>query len=109
MTLSNQKYLKAVYMLSGGSGSTRVAEIAAALCVSKASVCSALGRLCAKGLVWHEFYGDVSLTPEGAKRARALTASYERLKYALGDETRLPEGFDFLLCGMPGEGLAKAE
>lgn len=108
MTVSNQKYLKAVYMLSDGSGSTRVADIASALSVSKASVCSALGRLSEKGLVLHEFYGSVSLTPEGEKRAKALAAAYERLKSVI-DEALLPDGLHFLICGIPGERLAEAE
>jgi DtxR family Mn-dependent transcriptional regulator len=78
MTVSNQKYLKAVYVLSR-SGCARVVDIADVLSVSKASVCSALKRLAEKGFVEHEPYGGVRLTETGERKAKALIASYESM------------------------------
>lgn len=96
MTVSNQKYLKAVYELSVSGSSVRVADIAETLSVSKASVYSALKKLSDKGLVMHETYGDVELTKTGEKKAKALIESYERLKQSLGAEN-LPKKFEYLI------------
>ncbi len=106
MTTSNQRYLKAIYTLSLHDGSTRVVDIADTLSVSKASVCSALQRLEAKGYVYHEFYGDVRLSAFGEKKAKAMIASYERLRAALGEEALLPEGLGYLFARMPEKSYA---
>jgi DtxR family Mn-dependent transcriptional regulator len=95
MTVSNQKYLKAVYVLSRG-GCARVVDIVDTLSVSKASVCSALRRLSDKGFVEHEPYGGVRLTETGELKAKALIASYESLKRSIGDIKRLPAGLEYL-------------
>lgn len=79
MTASGRMYLKAIYYLSGG-GATRPAEIAAVLGVSRPSVSKALMKLAQQGLLMHEPYGDVRLTPEGRKAAQALAAADERLR-----------------------------
>ncbi|MDD5017428.1 MAG: metal-dependent transcriptional regulator [Eubacteriales bacterium] len=86
MTASNQMYLKAVYALCEKYRSVRVVDIAAALSVSKASVCYALERLSEKGYVMHESYGDVQLTASGKKAAGALLASDIRIKQYLKHE-----------------------
>ncbi len=78
MTASGRMYLKAIYYLSG-SGVTRPAEIAEALGVSRPSVSNAIGKLAKQGLLMHEPYGDVRLTPAGRKAAQALAAADERL------------------------------
>ena len=96
MTVSNQKYLKAVYTLSRQDGNAHIIDIAETLAVSKASACSAIQRLLDMGYVVHEFYGDVKLTAEGEKRAKAIITSYERMRASLGDGP-LPEGLEYLL------------
>lgn len=96
MTLSNQKYLKAIYVLSRQNSCVRVADVAEALSVSKASVYSALKRLSDKGFVMHETYGDVKLTRTGENKAKALIESYERLKQTLGAEN-VPKKFEYLM------------
>ena len=92
MTASNQKYLKAVYVLSLYSNIVRVVDIADTLSVSKASVCGALKRLSDKGFVIHELYGDVRLTPEGEKKAKAIITAYGRMKRTISREAELPSG-----------------
>ncbi len=96
MTISNQKYLKAIFELTKRGGSVRVADIAQTLSVSKASVYSALKRLADKGLAMHETYGSVELTKTGERKASALIESYERLKYTLGAE-KMPKKFGYLI------------
>lgn len=95
MTVSNQKYLKAIYELSVNGGSARVADIAETLSVSKASVYSAIKRLSDKGLVMHETYGNVELTTTGVNKAKALIESYMRLKNTLGAQN-LPKKLKYL-------------
>lgn len=96
MTVSTQKYLKAVYELSKRGGSVRIADIAETLSVSKASVYSALKKLSEKGFVMHETYGNVELTKTGEKKAKALIESYKRLKQTLGAQN-LPKKFEYLI------------
>ncbi|RLF91335.1 DtxR family transcriptional regulator [Thermococci archaeon] len=72
-----EDYLKAIFLLTLGGRVTRVKEISEALGVSRSTVTSALRTLSEKGLVKHEHYGYVELTPRGAELARAL---YERNK-----------------------------
>jgi DtxR family Mn-dependent transcriptional regulator len=79
MTASGKMYLKAIYYLSGG-GAVRPADIADGLGVSGPSVSNALMRLANEGLLEHESYGDVSLTPAGRRAAQALVAADERLR-----------------------------
>lgn len=95
MTISNQKYLKAIYVLSKHGSSVRIADIAEALSVSKASVYSAIKRLSDKGLVMQEAQG-IGLTKTGENKTRALIESYERLKQTLGAE-KLPKKFEYLI------------
>ena len=79
MTASGRMYLKAIYYLRDG-GTTRPAEIAEALSVSRPSVSNALSKLAQQGLLMHEPYGDVRLTSTGRKAAQALVAADERLR-----------------------------
>jgi DtxR family transcriptional regulator, Mn-dependent transcriptional regulator len=99
MTASNQKYLKAVYVLSQKNDSVRIVDIAAVLSVSKASACSGLKKPAEKGYITHEFYGDVRLTPEGKKKAQELSASYSSLMRRIGGGASRPAGFEYLLQG----------
>lgn len=96
MTASNQKYLKAVNDLSQQNESVRVMDIAAALLVSKSSVCNGLKKLAEKGYIEHENYGGVRLTELGRKKARELSDSYRSLKQRIGSG-KIPQGFDYLL------------
>jgi DtxR family transcriptional regulator, Mn-dependent transcriptional regulator len=98
MTASNQKYLKAVYDLSRDNDSVRIVDIAAALSVSKSSVCNGLKKLAEKGYIEHEIYGGVNLTAQGRKKAKELSDSYINLKQRIGNGKR-PQGFDYLLGG----------
>jgi len=77
ISASLEDYLEAIYLLSRKDEEVRVAEIAEALGFSKPSVSEALTHLEAKGLVEHEKYRGVRLTPEGEELARHV---YERHK-----------------------------
>lgn len=77
ISASLEDYLEAIYLLSRKDEEVRVAEIADALGFSKPSVSEALTTLESKGLVEHEKYRGVRLTPEGKELAKQI---YDRHK-----------------------------
>ena len=62
-------YLQAVASLKADKGHARVGDIADHLGVSKSGVTSMLRSLQSRGLVSHERYGAVELTPAGQRLA----------------------------------------
>ena len=79
-TASMEDYLEAIVLLSEGSKVVKVTEISNALGVKKPSVTSALTKLSGSGLVTHERYGSVELTPEGERIARDVYWRHETLR-----------------------------
>jgi DtxR family Mn-dependent transcriptional regulator len=71
MTQSLEDYLEMVSFLSD-EGEVRVTDIASRLGVSKPSVLTALKILEEQGLLEHERYRTVSLTPKGAVQAAEI-------------------------------------
>jgi DtxR family Mn-dependent transcriptional regulator len=71
MTHSLEDYLEMVSFLSD-DGEVRVTDIAARLKVSKPSVLTALKTLEEQGLLEHERYRTVHLTPRGQREAGAI-------------------------------------
>lgn len=69
LSSSMEDYLEAIAALKKEQGVARVKDISLLLKVKKPSVTSALSCLSANGLVIHERYGYVDLTPEGEKVA----------------------------------------
>lgn len=64
-----EDYLKAIYELESRGGVAGTNEIAAALHIAAPSVSGMVRRLSAQGLVTHEPYKGVQLTPEGRRAA----------------------------------------
>lgn len=62
---SMEDYIEAVYDLHSECGHVRISDISSRLGIAKPSVNAAIKRLAALGLVTHERYGNVDLTPEG--------------------------------------------
>jgi len=71
-TPSMEDYLEMIAMIREEGKVVRVNEISQRLKVRMPSVTSALKKLSTQGLVEHEKYGYVSLTPEGEKVAEAV-------------------------------------
>lgn len=84
-TASMEDYLETIALLSEGNKAVKVTEISNALGVTKPSVTSALTRLSESGLVTHERYGSVELTPEGERIARDVYWRHETLRHFLVD------------------------
>jgi len=85
---SGEDYLEAVLLLGRESRVVRVKDVAGQLGVTRPSVVAALAQLEARGLVRHERYGAVELTPAGLVRAEAVyrrhTLLYRFLSEVLG-------------------------
>lgn len=88
---SLEDYLEAIYRLQRESGSVRVKEIADFVGVKMPSVSSALRALKERGLVDHERYGEVSLTPVGRETAEFLCRRHFALTTFLRDILGLDE------------------
>jgi len=67
---SSEDYLEAVLVLGNEKRTVRVKDVADKLGVTRPSVVLALAGLEAKGLVRHERYGGIELTPGGRRVAR---------------------------------------
>lgn len=101
LTESLEDYLEAIYQLQRESGSVRVKEIADFVGVKMPSVSSALRALKDRGLVDHESYGEVSLTPTGRETAEFLCRRHFALTAFLRDILGLdPEQAETEACGI---------
>ena len=94
-TASMEDYLEAIAMLHGEGRAVRVNQISQRLKVRMPSVTSALKKLSGQGLVTHERYGYVELTPEGdgiaadvIRRHKALSRFFTQ---ALGIDRKTAE------------------
>lgn len=83
LTIAMEHYLETVYDLAAGSEGCRVSDIAARLCVSKASVNNAMNVLAGRGLVENEKYREIKLTPDGLHLAELLSHKHAILQCLL--------------------------
>jgi len=80
---SMEDYLESILVLGEGKEAVRVSQISKALGVKMPSVSSALAKLSQQGLVEHERYGRVQLTPEGERVAEDVFHRHEALRHFL--------------------------
>ncbi|OGF20965.1 MAG: hypothetical protein A2V63_11390 [Candidatus Eisenbacteria bacterium RBG_19FT_COMBO_70_11] len=85
ITHSMAHYLQAVAALKNDKGFARVGDIADRLGVSKSGVTSMLRSLQSRGLVDHEPYGCVELTPLGLQLARRTESNRRLLSVFLSE------------------------
>lgn len=85
LSASKQDYLETILDFSQENGFARSVDIARTLGVSRASVNKSLGVLRESGLVEHEHYGNIKLTEDGLRMARAVRARHNALKLFLTD------------------------
>ncbi len=76
---SLQDYMEAILTLNRQNKVARVKDIAKLLDVKSASVVGALKTLAQRGLLVHERYGYVELTPEGKRVAQQVLERHEVL------------------------------
>jgi DtxR family transcriptional regulator, Mn-dependent transcriptional regulator len=93
LTESLEMYLETIGLLREKTKMARVTDIARELGVSKPSVHAALHELERRGLIEHEHYGEVFLSPEGKeasaeiRRRHGLLTSFLRNVVGVGPET----------------------
>ena len=85
-------YLQAVAALKTEKGHARVGDIAGHLGVSKSGVTSMMRALQTRGLVTHERYGCVELTPGGQRLAERTESSRRVLTMFLTEILGVDEG-----------------
>jgi DtxR family Mn-dependent transcriptional regulator len=78
---SMEDYLETIALLNRDRPAVRVSEVSRALGVTMPSVTSAIKKLSEEGLVEHEKYGYVRLTPEGQKIAEDVFNRHEILRH----------------------------
>lgn len=84
-TANMEDYLEAIALLGDNDKPVKVTAISKMLGVRKPSVTSALSKLSVAGLVVHQRYGDVELTPEGARVAEDVYRRHMTLRSFLVD------------------------
>jgi len=82
---SMEDYLESIIMLREGREAVRVSQMSKALGVKMPSVTSALSKLSQQGLVEHNRYGRVQLTPDGEKIAEDVFHRHEALRRFLAE------------------------
>ena len=80
-TASMEDYLETIAMLARKGKVVRVTQISNSMGVTKPSVTFALKKLSDEGLVRHEKYGYVELTPAGKKVAEDVFRRHEALRH----------------------------
>jgi len=90
LTEMAEDYLEAIYTLGKAKKVVRVRDIARQLKVKMASVVVGLKSLAEKGLVEHEHYGYVELTPAGEEIAKKIHYRHQLLFKFLHETLGLP-------------------
>ena len=88
---ASEDYLEAMILLSDDQDKVRSVDIADHLNVSKANVSKAIGILKQAGLVNHDYYGLIHLTPEGKSMAREIMQRHTMLKRFLTEVLHIDE------------------
>nr|HML46392.1 metal-dependent transcriptional regulator [Clostridia bacterium] len=76
MTPNKEDYLKVIHRLGGAEGLVSNKQIADALKIAPASVSEMLTKLSREGLIRHQAYKGLCLTPEGQRIAVSLVRGH---------------------------------
>ena len=91
LSSSLEDYLEAIYILVQQGGEVRLTDVADFLNVSQPSVSRAIGTLKDAGLVVHESYGQISLSPKGKTQAKKVLGRHMLFKRFLTDTLGVDE------------------
>jgi DtxR family Mn-dependent transcriptional regulator len=92
LSASIQDYAKEIYELETSEGHVRTSMLAERLGVSAPSVSGMIRTLVDRGLVAHEPYGGVTLTPEGERVALGVIRHHRLLELFLAESLGVPWG-----------------
>lgn len=76
----HEMYLKVLYRLQLENDTGRIRDLAKGLGVTPGTVCAVLKKLEYAGLVIHDHYGSVKLTPPGSRVAECVVRRFEILR-----------------------------
>ena len=79
LSVTNLRYLMAIFDLSRQYGAVSSIQVAKKLSVTRPSVAKMLNLLAGKGLVEKELYGKIVLTPEGVQTAESYRKTVEEV------------------------------
>ncbi|MFH1830662.1 MAG: DtxR family transcriptional regulator [Pseudomonadota bacterium] len=85
LSSSQEDYLETILAIAHTKGEVSISEIASQKGVSLPSAHSAVGKLATLGLVSHDTYGKVELTPVGKQAAQAIAKRHVLLERFLTD------------------------
>jgi len=85
-----EEYLEWIYRLSKEQDEVTTTDLARSLKVSPASVTGMVKRLAERGLIYHEKYHGITLSPEGRENALATIRRHGLLEVLLVDVLGLP-------------------
>lgn len=91
LSATHEMYLKVLYGLEKGRRVARVRDMAEGLGVRPGTVTAVLKKLEAGGLVVHEHYGEVTLTPAGKNVAECVVRRFETIRGVLLEFLSLDE------------------
>jgi Mn-dependent DtxR family transcriptional regulator len=91
ITPSLEDYIEVIYSLGEARDPVRLTDISSALEVTKASVSRAIRTLKEEGLIEHERYGTLMLTPLGLSKAKEVAHRHQLFKRFLTETLGLPE------------------
>ena len=91
ITVRDEEYLEAMYLLRKNKGSVRLKDIAEMLNIRAPTAVEALERLAEKGLIIYEKRGVLDLTPAGEDVAREIYSRHQELKEFFQEVLSLPE------------------
>lgn len=80
LTVSQEDYLKQIYLLQQEQDEVRVTDVARYLGLSKPSVNRAINMLKEGEFIVHEHYGTIKLTAKGEKAANNILESYKVIR-----------------------------
>jgi DtxR family Mn-dependent transcriptional regulator len=89
---SIEDYLEAIANLHKGEKAVKVKQLSRMLNVKMPSVTAALQKLSEEGLVVHEKYGDIKLTPEGDGAAQDVIRRHRALSRFFADGLSIDRG-----------------
>jgi len=91
ITPSLEDYIEVIYSLGEARDPVRLTDISSALEVTKASVSRAVKTLKEEGLIEHERYGTLMLTPLGLSKAKEVAHRHRLFKQFLTRSLGLSE------------------
>ena len=100
LTGNQIRYLLTIADLSKKKHIVRSVDVAREMDYSRASVHKMLQSLKEMGLVEHDYYSSLKLTPGGSRMAGRYLKKYQYIKETLDTILDIPEGYNLGICNL---------